>query len=626
MDAPALLRLIATSALLLTGLVVPGTALARALRLPATVATAFGGSVLALYASLLVLQFAGIGVSLITLCTMLAVITLAGSVAARWLSAGDPHPADTRGQAARYPFAPFASMGGWTPLYLLVWAALILRALQNPLAGPDIEFRWGFLAEQWLKHGSLDFYPPRSAGDFTAYFWAESIPPGVAALHLWAFACAGKTAAAWTVPALLLQLLTLHELIWRTAERLAGIRAAQLATLAAAACPLLSWSALLGQETGLTAIALAGLAWALTGWRENGERRWLAAAGLFASVGALTREYGLVFPTLAVAGVIGLRSDRRAWLAFLLPATLGFVWPVRTWLLTGNPFHSLAAGGLFPVNERFVAWITFDSANLGAELRSTAGLLTLGRYFIFFAAPAVLGWIGAAVLLRAHRRLAGWALGAIGVIIGLWFVSVPFTNGGLFYSMRVLSPALALGCIAGGIGLAHVTAPPRGPRLLPAAAVFGLTVTMLAPTLALPLDFRRTPWREWPAFRAPAPEAADETVGAVERLRREPGAGANRVGVILADGPGYQRRFAATGLTVIPPWSPQADSLFDLALAPAEAARRWRASGITHVVVTKWQPNLDFFQQRSRWSQPPFVTRIVAETARTRIYAVTVTD
>src|SRR5687768_8242951 len=60
------------------------------------------------------------------------------------------------------------------------------RAWHEPLAGPDIEFRWSFLAEQMLRLGTLDFYPPRSAGDFFSYFWVESIPPGVAALHAWA--------------------------------------------------------------------------------------------------------------------------------------------------------------------------------------------------------------------------------------------------------------------------------------------------------------------------------------------------------------------------------------------------------------------------------------------------------
>jgi hypothetical protein len=398
-----------------------------------------------------------------------------------------------------------------------------------------------------------------------------------------------------------------------------------LATLAAAACPLLSWATLLGQETGLTAIALAGIAWALTGWRENGERRWLAAAGLFASVGAVVREYGIVFPLLAAAGLLGLRSDRRAWLAFLLPAAAGLVWPLRTWLLTGNPFHSLAVGGLLPINERFVAWINFDAATLRSALWSAPGAMNLARYLLFFSVPALVGWLVVARMLRAHPRLAGWAAGAIALIIGLWILSVPFTNGGLFYSLRVLSPALALGCIGTGIGLAHITAPPRPNPVLPSVLVAGTCLALLVPTAALPLDFRSAPWREWPAFCRPAPAEADETVGAIARLQREAD-GKDRVGVILADGPGFQRRLADTGLTVIPPWSPQADSLFDASLPPAEAASRWRASGITHLVVTKWQPNVDFFQQHSRWRQPPFVTRLVAETSRTRVFAVTVQD
>src|SRR6185295_383842 len=153
-----------------------------------------------------------------------------------------------------------------------------------------------------LRLGTLDYYPPRSVTDFFNYFWVESIPPGVSALHAWAYASAGGTSATWTIPTAILQILALHELIWRTARQVGGLRAARFAILAAAACPLLTWSMLLGQETGLTALSLVGIAFALQTWQETRQPGWAALAGVFAVLGAAAREYGLVFPVLAGAG------------------------------------------------------------------------------------------------------------------------------------------------------------------------------------------------------------------------------------------------------------------------------------------------------------------------------------
>ena len=94
---------------------------------------------------------------------------------------------------------------------------------------------------------------------------------------------------------------------------------------------------------------------------------------------------------------------------------------------------------------------------------------------------------------------------------------------------------------------------------------------------------------------------------------------------MLADAPGFQRRFLPFGVDVIPVWSPQADWLFDRTLTATEAARRWRASGVRHLVITKWQVNIDFFNQHSRWSSPPFRAQLIGETATTAIFSIEVT-
>jgi hypothetical protein len=646
--------------LLLAGLLLPGAALMGALRLPRTLATCFAGSAFALYVTVLALQLTGLGIAPLTLCAGLLSVSLAAAVAGRLGverrvptrlediakgNEGPPRPDQQPGDRLLHPggtereesgrrFAPFTAMGGWTPLYALFWAAVILRAWAEPLAGPDVEFRWGFLAEQMLRVGSLDFYPPRSAADFAAYFWVESIPPGVAALHAWAYACAGGPVAAWAIPGVLLQLAALHELLWHAARRIGGMAAARFAVLAAAACPLLVWSFLIGQETGFTALALTGILFSAGRWIDTRHPSWAALAAGFAVLGASAREYGLVFPGLGALALLGAGANRRAWLAYAGIALLALVWPARVWILTGNPVYSLSVGGLFPVNARFIDWISHDAAAFATVLKTGSGWLEVGRYLLLFAPLAVGGWL---VLVPAlGRRVQGaWvAQAGIAAILGLWLISVPYTNGGLFYSLRVTSPALAAGALAAGIGIASFARFSPGRARVAGAVIAGLVIVLLPATLALPRNPWRESWRTWSAVSPPAPAAtgrADPTVALVLDTLRSVSPPAAPTGepiavTVLADSPGFQRRFQPTGLPVVPLWSPQADWLFDLTLPPAEAVRRWRESGIKYLVLTKWQTHLDFFNTRSRWNRPPFQVQPIGETASTVVFSIKATE
>lgn len=623
MDAHPELWLAAKFLLLLAGLLMPGSAIMRALGVPVSIATSFVGSVVALYVTVLALQLSGERISLLSLTTGLAVITVIAQLARR----RDIHDHDAVSLlAGSRNYNPITGMGPWVPVYLIFGVAVAWRAWHQPLAGPDVEFRWTFLAEQMLRLGSLNFYPPQTSEDFLSYFWVESIPPGAPALHAWAYACAGSSNAGWTAPAVILQLWSLHELLWRTAERIGGIQAARFTCLAAAACPLLTWSIVISQETGLTAIALIGIAYTVHGWTETHSPGWAALVGVFAALGASAREYGLVFPALAIVGLLVVRANWRAWLAFLSVAAIGLVWPVRTWLLTGNPFYSLAVGSALPVNERFIAWIEHDAAAFGGVLRSLDGWAGIGRYLLLYAPFALVGW---GVLVSGTFRR--WRHAALGlamtiVVLGLWAASVRYTNGGAFYSLRVTSPALTLGCLAAGVGLARFIASRPNSRISTTAVASLLVLALLPATLALPTNPWRTPWREWPAFTPPspvAPAAPDESVTIVRRAlsaRALGSAGSSRV--VLADGPGYQRRFQPFGIPVIPLWSPQADWLFDPTLAPAEALRRWRESRVDYIIVTKWQSNIDFFNRHSRWARPPFQLQPVGETPLTTVFAI----
>lgn len=590
-------------ALLLAGLLVPGAMVLRALRLPASIGAAFAASAVALYGCALALNVGRIPLSLASLIAALAIVTLTALLVAR--RRGPPTSIDAAGEQA--VFIPFTRLGALTPFMLLYWAVIAFLVYRDPLAGPDIQFRWAFLPEQWLRQGNLDFYPPVSAADFLSYFWVESVPPGVASLHAWAFACGGSFAPAWAMPVTALQFLALHDLAWRAGAAAGGVKAARPAAVLVAACPLLNWSCRLGQETGLTTVAALGLVVTLLRWRTAARPAWAGAVGLFAVLGAMTREYGLVFPVLAGGALLAGRASRRDWQAFavvVLPLVLA--WPLRCALRTGNPFYSLDVAGMLPANPVFLAWLAHHRTVFGAALAETGGWLYALRWFALGAAPAVAGWVALAVLGRKHRAAAVGAF-AVAVILGLWVLSVPYTIGGLFYSLRVASPALALGAVATGLVLTQAKLT-RVRAIMPGA----LLLVTLPFTLLLPQNPFRTPLRDWPAPWHPAPppsvEGAEQIVPAIVANR-------GQTSVILTDSPGFQALLAPHQLHAIPFWSPQVAWLFDPQLPPAEAARRWRESGLRLVALSRFAPAIDFVNRYARLGRPPFQIRTVGNTA-----------
>jgi hypothetical protein len=64
------------------------------------------------------------------------------------------------------------------------------------------------------------------------------------------------------------------------------------------------------------------------------------------------------------------------------------------------------------------------------------------------------------------------------------------------------------------------------------------------------------------------------------------------------------------------------DWLFDAQLPPTEVLRRWRESAVTHIIITKWQSHLDFFNTHSRWGRPPLRMQLVGETKLTAIFEI----
>lgn len=594
MHLPGVIEIPLRVLLLVAGLLVPGSMILRLLRLPWSLAAAFVISSSVLYLTVLILAWTGGPISITTLAIALGAVALITRLIPTRIS---PATQDSS-------FACFSKMGGWRPLYLVFWAVVLYRLAFQPLTGPDVYFRWSYLAEQMLRFGTLDFYPPRSGPDFVRYFWAESIPPGIASLYAWAYGCGGSKHALWTSPIVALQLLSLHEIIWRLAARWGGEVVAQRAVLLAAACPLLTWSFLIGQETGLTAVSIAGLVWCLQNVHERNSRSWIVLAGCFAIAAASTREYGPVFAVAAIVAAIFMRlPGRRIALlaAVALPAALA--WPLRVWLLTGNPVYSLDVGGLFPTNRLFIEWTAVFHREIATAFSTSADWQALGRYLVLWALPAIVGLLAALLLsLRGLREVRVPAF-FIGVVVALWVASIAHTAGGIFYSLRVLSPALALLVVAGSYGLGLVARSAFANGLLSLGLAL-LLAESLPKTLVLPENPYRLAVSEWPHAAIQfnrSIQAADHALW--PKIRNLPRLGNGKV---ITDNAGLARALSPKGIEVIPLWSPEIAWVFDSQLSSQDAALRWEKSDLTYVFIAKSSPTAGFLNDQACWNSPDF--------------------
>ncbi len=614
MSLPGLIEIPLRLLVLITGLIMPGAVVLRALRLPWSLAGSFLASSVVLYATILLFTCTGITISITTLSLALLAVTIgARLVPIRYYSTPDATSSD----------AFISHMGRWLPLYLVFWAIVFYRLIAQPLSGPDVYFRWSYLAEQMLQFGSLDFYPPRSGGDFLKYFWVESIPPGIASLYAWAYGCGGSKLALWTSPVVALQLISLHELIWRLAHRWGGEAVARRAVLLAAACPLLTWSVLIGQETGMTALSVAGIVWCMQSAGERGAWRWTVLAALCSISAASTREYGPAFAAVALLPFIFVRSLRKNALLFsAISLPLVLAWPFRVWQLTGNPVYSLDVLGLFPTNPVFLQWSEIYHRAVANTFASVDNWQALLRYLALWALPSLAGLI--AIIFLLIRRLSEARLIALFAATGcgLWAASVAHTAGGLFYSLRVLSPALALLIVGASYFLTLIQRHAIVRNLVVTGTIL-VFLESLPKTLVLPENPYRTEVKSWLSAGnslAAGIKSMDPKVTLI--VNSLPGF-TNRK--LLTDIAGMPRLLPALRIDAVPLWSPDIAWLFDPTITSRRKAQLWENSRFVYVVIGKDSPTADFFYQHAGWPSPDFLVIPFMDTNGLRILQVVTT-
>lgn len=581
---------LAAGAVAMAFLVLPGTVLARRRRLPQPLVAGFIAGAVALVLLVLLPGAAGLPLGRWTL--------LAGWVGVTLLALGldrhAPAPPDSRTVEPAPPL-PRAALR-WLPLVPAL-AVVAYRAVAQPLFGADTVFRWNFLAEQMVRHGTLAFYPPVTAGDYALYGWPDAIPPLVSTLYFWTYQLRGAIHPVATAPLVVLQFILLALVVQALAKHLFSERAAALAGALLAGTPLVLWSTAMGQETGLTALAVTGLLLYLPSSREEETTAAVIVAALAASLGALAREYGLVFPVLGlvIGWSRGLSARRLLWFALVAGATVA-PWYLRNWMHTGNPLFNQDLAGWFPTNDAHARLMRIYQHELGwRHLPPEAPRVFVTNCFA--------GIAGALVGALWMFRRGGALLLAIAVCAGLCALSLPYTAAGYLYAMRVLNPALALGAVLGGAAIARWW-PGQRHRAGLYAALALLAIDSAVRALVLPANPYRVPPRDWLRVGAALQSYHARPVYAqVARL-----VGQNRLLVL-----GPQALMTELGVTAIPPWSPEVAYLFDDKASPGDIARRLDAGQIRFALLVKDGLNWQYLAASPLFRDPGRILRVVLD-------------
>ena len=571
--------------LLPLGLFLPGYFAARLFRLPLWAPSAFVLSLPLLFHCVFWLGVAGVPIKVWSVAPLLIAAT--GGLA--W---------------AQRKFAPVVKASKKTPWTCeerillaacgVVGLILLVHSARTPLVGQDTRFRWDFLAQLIGQAGKFSFYPPLKAADFRSYFFVDGIPPLVSFTHWWLYASAGEYLPSLISLRVTAEFFGTLAFTYGAASVIFSRRAGVLAAAALAASPLYFRAVFLGQETGLTALAIAAMLYCIVSARQP------VAAGLAAAVCALSREYGWI---ALVGGVIALawrRESRKQILVFAgVAAAVGAPWYVRNWMLAGNPMYSLRLPG-FAVNPIHDALLQFYKSQLGVQTWTASIWVSVFLLFVTLAVPQML--VGLPMAVRNFRRHGYLPIIAV-LMIAVWIVSVGYTSGGVEISMRVLSPALVVLSMAAAGTLEQWMS--RGHwRTVVQIGLGACLFWTAAQGMFFPFD---------PIALRPGQSAFAVVDAPMEfKLRDQFVKMLPRGSRVLSDNAYLHAALYDAGFEVVPVWSPEVRFIFS---APAEEAeRRLAALNIACIVAYPRTENAAYLASASPlYKSLPERWRVLAE-------------
>jgi hypothetical protein len=563
---------------LLLGLFLPGFFIARLWRDNLPGPSAFVISLPILFHSIFWLGVFHVSITLWSVLPILLAVTAAAAWAQRRLAApvaAVPTPPWTRPERIL-----LASTG-------LVALVLVVYSGNSPLMGSDAPFRWDFLAQRILSTGKFSFYPPLTPADFRSYFFVDGIPPMVSFTNWWLYASAGRYLPVLICVFVAAQFVCALAFTYGAAAALFSRRAGVVAAAILASSPLFFRAVVLGQETGLTALAIAAMFYFLVTARESREIPAMVSAGLAAGLCALSREYGWI---ALVASVIALLWRRQPWKQVVVfggvTAVVAGPWYVRNWVVAGNPFYSLRFAG-FAVNPIHDSILQFYKATLGVGRWSASNWVSVSLLILTLALfPTLAGIPGGVKHFRRHGYLLAGAL----LVVAVWILSIGYTSGGVEISTRVLSPALVLLSIAGGGMLEPLWGRARwGMAMLialVACQLWNAAQGMYFPNSPLSIGSGQWVQSAFPRILGPAEfQMRDQLVKLLPPGR------------VLTDSAYLHAALVDSSVEVVPVWSPEVRFLFSS--PPEEAERQLQALHIASIVCYPQTLNMAYLVSAS---------------------------
>jgi hypothetical protein len=371
-----------------------------------------------------------------------------------------------------------------------------------------------------------------------------------------------------------------------------GSRSANFSLWAFSSSSLLVTGFAMGQETGFTAVSVVGQIFCAWSAVQKPSKAAVVSVALFASLGALSRDYG---PALALTGFLILAwqpATRRYLLLFVVSVVmLSAPWYLRNLVLTGNPLYPHALLGVFQGNQIFAGIqnsyhriFAFNQYDVW-QWMSHFGLL-------LFGAPLVI--IGCLPFGVIRWQKSGPLIIMALIITVLWLCSMGETAGGVAYSMRVMTPVFAVLSLLTGINGAHLycrfSGRIRSVVLIVSVLLSGYSVAVSLSHPFSPEYFSSAVTYKYSGF----PEICPDTEELTQRLKMTnlPSTGVLTSNAYLATILQRETRFRPVMV-----WSPEVNFAFDRSLSALEVKRRLIEKNVRIVALERESINNYFLMK-----------------------------
>ncbi len=334
-----------------------------------------------------------------------------------------------------------------------------------------------------------------------------------------------------------------------------------------------------------------------------------------AGIGALSREYGLIFIIMIIPVLISMRIPiRHAVKCLLLAIIISCPFYIRNILIFNNPFYPLSLFGLLPHNQ--IHQSIMEEYGRQFSLFSNSNYLLDALKFAIIGLPIQLIALFTAWKSRIENKTAFYSYSL--AIIAIWAYSTKYTCGGIYYSMRVLTPAIIAVSILSGPFIANFAKTAKIPDKIFKFICIAMLLVSFIFALTLPINpFAMNP-KKW--FKV----AFEERKG-IEEMAFKYAEFLPDNSLVLSDSALYQSqlyRKSNRRVQLIPVWTPEMIFLFNDGFTFDEKITILKKSGITHIMRTNESANNDLFERHEFFKKYPQKLREVIRGPDSQVFAI----